>query len=62
MRLRATDQFNAAPRCGARTRSGEPCQGPAVRGRMRCRMHGGAAGSGAPLLHDGKPPKPGSTW
>lgn len=30
-----------APRCGARTRSGAPCQGPAVRGRGRCRMHGG---------------------
>ena len=38
----------AAPRCGARTRSGEPCRAPAVQGRQRCRMHGGAAGSGAP--------------
>ena len=37
-----------APRCGARTRSGTPCQAPAVRGRRRCRMHGGAHGSGAP--------------
>ena len=35
-------------RCGARTRSGRPCRSPAVRGRRRCRMHGGAAGSGAP--------------
>ncbi len=36
------------PRCGAKTRSGKPCQSPAVRGRRRCRMHGGADGSGAP--------------
>ena len=36
-------------RCGARTRSGAPCQAPAVRGKVRCRMHGGAKGSGAPL-------------
>jgi hypothetical protein len=36
-------------RCGARTRSGNPCRSPAVRGRARCRMHGGAAGSGARL-------------
>jgi hypothetical protein len=33
----------AAPRCGAkaRTRGGNPCQAPAVKGKMRCRMHGG---------------------
>lgn len=30
-----------APRCGARTRRGTPCQGPAVHGKRRCRMHGG---------------------
>ena len=36
-------------RCGARTRSGRPCQSPAVRNRRRCRMHGGAPGSGAPM-------------
>ena len=41
----------------ARTRKGTLCQGPAVRGKKRCRMHGGAKGSGAPkgnknrLLH-----------
>ena len=34
--------------CGARTRRGSPCRSPAVKGRRRCRMHGGAAGSGAP--------------
>lgn len=38
----------AAPRCGAATRKGTPCAAPAVRGRARCRMHGGAAGTGAP--------------
>ena len=36
-------------RCAARTRSGNPCQSPPVRGKRRCRMHGGAAGSGAPI-------------
>jgi hypothetical protein len=39
----------SSPRCGARTRSGGYCQSPAVQGKHRCRMHGGAAGSGAPL-------------
>jgi glucans biosynthesis protein len=45
---RPTDRLNAAPRCGARTRKGTPCQQAAVRGKPRCRMHGGAKGSGAP--------------
>ena len=35
-------------RCGAKTRQGTPCKAPAVRGKERCRMHGGAKGSGAP--------------
>jgi hypothetical protein len=35
-------------RCGAKTRSGKPCKSPAVSGKKRCRMHGGAPGSGAP--------------
>jgi len=34
--------------CGARTRSGAPCRSAPVTGRRRCRMHGGADGSGAP--------------
>jgi hypothetical protein len=38
----------AAPRCLARTRSGAPCQSPRVKGMSRCRMHGGAKGSGGP--------------
>jgi hypothetical protein len=37
-----------APRCGARTRRGTPCPSPVVKGKRRCRMHGGAHGSGAP--------------
>jgi uncharacterized protein YjcR len=41
-------RMNRAPRCLARTRSGKPCQSPAVKGKRRCRMHGGAPGSGAP--------------
>ena len=37
-----------APRCGARTRAGTPCQSPAVRSKRRWHKHGGAKGSGAP--------------
>lgn len=44
---RNTASMRASPRCGARTRSGEPCQSPKVAGAARCRMHGGK-GSGAP--------------
>ena len=41
--------FSKAPRCGAMTkRHAAPCLSPAVRGKARCRMHGGAKGSGAP--------------
>jgi hypothetical protein len=36
-----------APRCGARTRAGTACQRPAIRGRKRCRLHGGLS-PGAP--------------
>jgi hypothetical protein len=32
----------------ARTRSGTLCQKPAAKGKKRCRLHGGAEGSGAP--------------
>ena len=48
---RATNEplaLREAPRCGARTRRGKPCPSPAVKGKRRCRMHGGAHGSGAP--------------
>jgi hypothetical protein len=39
--------IRAAPRCGAKTRAGSPCQCPAIRGRNRCRLHGGRS-TGAP--------------
>jgi uncharacterized protein YjcR len=45
---RNTGPMLAIPRWGAKTRSDKPCQSPAVRGKKRCRMHGGAAGSGTP--------------
>jgi hypothetical protein len=33
---------NKAPRCGAHSRrTGLPCRAPAIRGKQRCRMHGG---------------------
>jgi hypothetical protein len=35
-------------RCGARTRGGWPCRNHPIRRRQRCRLHGGAPGSGAP--------------
>ena len=46
--LRHTVAMLASPRCGAKTRCGGACHSPAVRGKKRCRMHGGAQGSGAP--------------
>ena len=38
---RGNPNLALAPRCGARTRAGCPCQAPAIRGKQRCRMHGG---------------------
>jgi hypothetical protein len=46
--IRNTGAMLVSPRCGAKTRAGETCRAPAVHGRKRCRMHGGARGSGAP--------------
>ncbi len=46
---RNTGPMRASRRCGARTRKGTPCQAPAVSGKARCRMHGGARGTGAPI-------------
>lgn len=46
-----TGPMLASPRCGATTRAGSACRAPAVRGRKRCRMHGGARGSGAPMAN-----------
>jgi hypothetical protein len=47
-KTREPSRLRQAPRCLARTRRGTPCRSPAVAGKTRCRMHGGAAGSGAP--------------
>lgn len=43
--------FDNAPRCGAKTKhnNGNPCRSPAIRGKKRCRIHGGSKGSGAKL-------------
>ena len=38
----------ATPWCGAKWRDRLPCQKPRAKGRTRCRLHGGAQGSGAP--------------
>src|SRR5262245_781904 len=45
---RNTEPMLSSPRCGAKTRQGGTCRSPAVSGKARCRMHGGARGSGAP--------------
>lgn len=45
---RNTGPMLGSPRCGAKTRSSRSCMSPATRGKKRCRMHGGAPGSGAP--------------
>ena len=39
-------------RCLARTRRGSPCQNPAIRGRGRCKLHGGL--STGPRTPEGK--------
>jgi hypothetical protein len=44
---RNTGPMLASPRCGAKIRAGGSCRSPAVRSKRRCRMHGGAPGSGA---------------
>jgi uncharacterized protein YjcR len=46
---RNTSAMQESPRCGARTRKNTFCLSPAVAGKKRCRMHGGAEGSGAPI-------------
>ena len=40
-------KIRAALRCGAKTRAGGACQCPSIRGRNRCRLHGGRS-TGAP--------------
>ena len=46
--IRNTGAMPTSPRCGAKTRCGGACRSPAGNGRKRCRMHGGAQGTGAP--------------
>jgi uncharacterized protein YjcR len=46
--IRYTGPMLASRRCGAKTRTSGACRSPAVSGKKRCRMHGGAHGSGAP--------------
>ncbi|MGT2437425.1 HGGxSTG domain-containing protein [Bradyrhizobium betae] len=46
---RNTAAMQASPRCGAKTRAGGVCRAPALHGKARCRMHGGAWGAGAPM-------------
>lgn len=41
-------EIDAKERCGAKNRQGNPCQRWPLAGRTRCRLHGGAAGSGRP--------------
>jgi hypothetical protein len=33
--------IRASARCGAKTRAGSFCKCPSMKGRMRCRLHGG---------------------
>jgi hypothetical protein len=51
-------RLHASPRCSARarTRDWQPCRNPAVKGKRRCRMHGGKneggkIGNGNALKH-----------
>ena len=46
--IRNTGPMLASRRCGAKTRSGGACRSPAMHSKKRCRLHGGAPGSGAP--------------
>ena len=45
---REPESLRLTPRCGAKRRDGLPCQKPPAKDRTRCRLHGGAQGSGAP--------------
>lgn len=46
--IRITGPMLASRRCGAKTRTSGACRSPALSGKKRCRMHGGAPGAGAP--------------
>ncbi|WP_340256192.1 HGGxSTG domain-containing protein [Roseobacter sp. HKCC-CH-9208] len=45
-------QFWQGKRCGAKTRAGHPCKKAALKGRARCRNHGGA--STGPRTEEGR--------
>ena len=51
--------FSTARRCGAKTRKGTPCKGPAMR-NGRCRMHGGA--STGPRTREGRARSAQANW
>lgn len=48
--LKALAIAHASPRCGARCRrnGGAPCRAPAIKGKARCRMHGGKSSGPSP--------------
>ncbi|HEV2153690.1 HGGxSTG domain-containing protein [Bradyrhizobium sp.] len=45
--------MQSSPRCGARTRDGGACRAPAMCGKERGRMHGGASGVWSPQFATG---------
>jgi len=45
------DMPDSYEHCGAKTRNGTPCKAPKVKGRNRCRKHGGATPRGAKSPH-----------
>jgi hypothetical protein len=47
MKQRRLSQVSHVSLCGAKTRAGARCRRPPVRGRKRCRLHGGLS-PGAP--------------
>ncbi len=48
--MKNENQPHAIPlKCKAKTRAGTLCNAYVVRNKKRCRLHGGAPGSGAPL-------------
>lgn len=49
--LNIAENAAAVAKCGARTRAGHPCRNPRMRGRRRCRMHGGRSLCG--MAHPG---------
>jgi hypothetical protein len=48
MTMRETGSDRPPVICGARRRDGSSSKSPPTRGKRRCRLHGGAPGSGAP--------------